>query len=386
MPNLTTVKIYPPIGVARIGNSAEWFIGPELPFPAPPTVPADGNYKDAQCRIRRQAQRFRLWGYFDDNTSRELTVADGVVQWTVHLANAKAVFRGEAGGLIDPGARTLNGANDTATFANGTYTISGQTVEVPLGSAVTDQDGRLIVAGGFGFSSSPIGTPLGSFLNTAGWHDDISDGPVNATITVGGQVFNAVGAWVICPPPRYAPSTYSVVSLYDTMRQVAIDQGLLQPPGQPSFSSDIWPILRRGIGMTRVAAASFGAGDHSSLATVIPPAAGQDAARVAIFNKIANPASPGNVGQAGLPNNMPLLFSGGTLPILNEADIPPTLRPFQYAQMLSWSQGTFTYDGVWPPAAPTVVTPDGLTQAALENCVGAPFYPGIEATVTVRDG
>jgi hypothetical protein len=80
MANLKTVKIFPPIGIARIGNSQEWYIGPELPFPAPPPIPADGKYKDNQCRVRRQAQRFRLWGYFDDNTDRELTVADGDVQ------------------------------------------------------------------------------------------------------------------------------------------------------------------------------------------------------------------------------------------------------------------------------------------------------------------
>jgi L-Lysine epsilon oxidase N-terminal/L-lysine epsilon oxidase C-terminal domain len=384
MPQLQTVKIYPPIGIARLGNSPEWFVGQELPFPAAPPVPSDGKYKDSQCRIRRQAQRFRLWGYFDDGSARELTAADGTIQWTVHLANAKAVFRGEAGGLIDPGPRTLNGPNDSASFANGTYTYSGQTVEVPLGDAITDQDGRLIVMGGFGFSSSPVGNGLSDFLDNAGWHDDISDGPVNATITVGGKKFIAVGAWIICPPPRFAPSTYSVITLYDTIRQGAIDQGLLPQPGQPSFVSDIWPILSRGIGMLRVAAAVFSPGDHDSLSSVIPPGPGQDNTRHAILNKLANPANPTNVGQANLPADMPLLFSGGTLPILNETDVPPALRPFQYTQMQAWSQGNFTND--WPPVAPTVVTPDGLTRAALEGCVGAPFFPGIEATITVRDG
>ena len=39
MANLKTVKIFPPIGIARIGNSQEWYLGPELPFPAPPPVP-----------------------------------------------------------------------------------------------------------------------------------------------------------------------------------------------------------------------------------------------------------------------------------------------------------------------------------------------------------
>ena len=66
MANLTQVKIFPSVGIARIGNSPEWYAGPELPFPAPPRVPADGDYKDPSCRIRRQAQRFRLFGFYDD--------------------------------------------------------------------------------------------------------------------------------------------------------------------------------------------------------------------------------------------------------------------------------------------------------------------------------
>jgi hypothetical protein len=384
MPNLQTVKIFPPIGVARLGNSPEWFLGPELPFPAPPPAGADGKYKDTECRVRRQAQRFRLWGYFDDGSNRELTAADGTAQWTVHLANAKAVFQGEAGGLIDPGPRTLNGVNDSATFANGTYTFAGQTVEVPLGEAQTDQDGRLIVIGGSGTSASPAQNTIAQFWQNAGWYDDVSDGPVNATITVGGQVFTAAGAWVICPPPRYAPGTYAPITLYDTLREVAIEQHLLPSPGQPSFARDIWPILTRGIGMLRVSATTFGAGDHGSLSSVIPPGPNQDAARASIFGKLANPGGTDNVGQANQPFNMPLLQTSGGPLGANPADIPPTLRPFQIAQLQSWSQNNFVND--WPPVAPSTVTPDGLTQAALENCVGASFYPGIEATMTLRDG
>jgi len=378
MPNLVSVKIFPPIGIARIGNSQETFIGPELPFPAAPQPPADGNYKDNQCRIRRQAQRFHLWGYYDDNSNRELTATDGAIKWTVHLANAKAVFQGEAGGLIDPGPRTLTGPNDSATFANGTYTYSDQNVEVPLGDAVTDGEGRLIVGGGFGFSSSPVGNGIGGFWNNAGWHDDISDGPVNATITVGGTTFTAAGAWVICPPPRYAPGTYSPITLYDSIRQVAITNnlpGTPMPSATPSFVNDIYPILKRGIGMLRVQADAFGAGDHGSLSLVIPPGSGQDTQRAMILGNLANPAGGGG--------NMPLLNVGGPLPP-DPADIAPTLRPFQYAQMQAWSAGNFTND--WPPVPATSITPAGLTQAALENCVGAPFYPGIEATVSVNDG
>lgn len=57
---LEKVQIFPAIGIARIGNSQEWYLGPELPFPAPPSPPPGGTYKDANCRIKRQAQRFRL--------------------------------------------------------------------------------------------------------------------------------------------------------------------------------------------------------------------------------------------------------------------------------------------------------------------------------------
>jgi hypothetical protein len=160
MATLKTVKIFPSIGIARLGNSPEWYTGPELPFPAPPPVPPGGKYKDEQGRIKRQAQRFRLFGFYDDDSVRELTTADGTIQWTVHLANAKAQER--EGITIDPGPRTLNGPNDEATFANGTY----KGIEVPLGEAHTDAAGRLIMVGGYGTSaSSPTNQPVNGLYN-----------------------------------------------------------------------------------------------------------------------------------------------------------------------------------------------------------------------------
>ena len=63
---ITTVKIFPSIGVARLGNSPESFVGPEIPGDRTP--PPDG-YRDSHCRIKRQAARFRLFG-FDGSTCR----------------------------------------------------------------------------------------------------------------------------------------------------------------------------------------------------------------------------------------------------------------------------------------------------------------------------
>jgi hypothetical protein len=354
VPTLQKVQIFPAIGIARIGNSQDWYLGPELPFPAPISPPPGGTYKDGSCRIKRQAQRFRLWGFFSDNTDRELTLADGDITWTVHLANAKPSRNGE--GIIDGGLQTLHGAAATASFQG---TFGGATV--PLGDAETDGDGRLIVRGGFGKSENPTdpsSTP--NFPDTPGWCDDVSDGPVTAQIKIGPNTFQAVnGAWVICPPPRYAPTTYAVSTLYDTLRQLAIDKGLLPAPGLPSFANDIYPILKRGLDMRFVTAFTFLDGDHDTLSVFAPPGGAGDtlANRQAVYTK---------------------LRPGGDMPLLNDGGgTTSQLRDFQHTFMQQWSQGQGTAD--WPAVVPTTITPDGLTRAALENCIGAAFYPGIES-------
>ena len=49
-------RIHPAIGIARVGNSASHFIGPEIPDV--PAIPSNGKYK-RQGRIKKQAARFR---------------------------------------------------------------------------------------------------------------------------------------------------------------------------------------------------------------------------------------------------------------------------------------------------------------------------------------
>src|SRR6266481_1526871 len=106
----TVYKIHPAIGIARIGNSPdEFFIGPEHlgehPHPA-------GGFKDGQCRVKRQAARFRIYAHHDDGTVEEITKAKAKITWTVELANKKAAFpgRGNAGSVPDlsvvPGPRS----------------------------------------------------------------------------------------------------------------------------------------------------------------------------------------------------------------------------------------------------------------------------------------
>jgi hypothetical protein len=61
------------------------------------------------------------------------------------------------------------------------------------------------------------------------------------------------------------------------------------------------------------------------------------------------------------------------------------LTPTQYNAMKNWAAGNFINDWVGPPSPDTNITPDGLTRAALENCSGGPFFPGIETSFFTRD-
>ena len=126
-------------------------IGPERLWDPP--IPA-GGFKDGQCRVKRQAARFRLYAYNDDGTIDEITAAEADISWTVHLVNKKAVTRnsGSAADLtIDPGPRTLTGPDQRAEFDTGTITFPGTSaVTVPLGEIRTDDEGHLLVLGGFG--------------------------------------------------------------------------------------------------------------------------------------------------------------------------------------------------------------------------------------------
>jgi len=356
---ITTVKIHPAIGIARLGNSpSDSFIGPEIPLDH--TMPA-GGYKDASCRVKRQAARFRLFGYDQNGVLvQEVTAADADITWTVQLRNKKAATparnagvtgSARAGLVIDPGPRTLTGPTQAAQFDNGVFQLPAQpAVTVPLGEIRTDTEGRLIVLGGFGNSSSPTGESIGSFLDNDDWFDDVSDGPVNATVQLhsDGSTPNVVGAWVICPPPKFAPPLDSVITLYDRLFDLAVSQGWLQAPATPSYSADIYPILNRA---TSVAAVNQSASGHHAF---VHPVIDQ-ATRNMIYNKLKG--------------------SGGDMPDLNSAQLTDT----QQAMMTAWNNNNFMNDWAGVPVPSGTVTPAGMDRAALEACVGAAFFPGIEA-------
>ena len=387
---IAKVRIHPAIGIARLGNSPEeHFVGPELPGDHTPPV---GGYKDASGRIKRQAARFRLFGYDEhDELVGEVTSDNADITWTVHLANKKSAgpaFDGAKTGtplrnksvkdraslVIDPGARSLKGAGGVARFDGGKFLGK----EVALGEMRTDESGRLLVLGGAGQSESvPTGAKLTTYANNDQWHDDVSDGPLSARVLLNGSEtpVEVLPAWVICAPPDFAPALTSAVTLYDTLAQVAVDQHWLAPPVRPSFTRDVYPILERATATRWVSA--MAAPNHRSLAPAFGPRA-PEGMRKAIFARLRDPALGPREESEG---DMPMLWGDN----YHDGKSMPLTRT-QYEIMRKWAEGEFVDD--WegkPPRPALVITPAGLDRAALEACVGGPFYPGIEASWHLRD-
>jgi len=107
------IRVHPGIGMARLGNSGDdsrqtpppaltegenFFIGPEAPgIVVDPggsggPGPNGGSYRDSQMDLKRQAQRFRIFAYDEnDNVVAELTGANTTqIDWRVHVQNMKA--------------------------------------------------------------------------------------------------------------------------------------------------------------------------------------------------------------------------------------------------------------------------------------------------------
>lgn len=283
-------KIHPGIGVARVGNSdAEgqdnYYIGPEFPLRPPFEVP---NTRDAFGAIKRQAARFRIYGYnAAGEVVQELTPDNASITWTVTLANRKAQWYVFDAAMDLPAAPvTVNRRNPLATGAardllamnSGPVSISGKnagaqidplwgsfqtppppgqdplTTNVWLGTLLTDDNGRLLVLGGKGHAYSQYGAPLltidgqgneQNFNNSPNWADDTSDGPVQATVSIDGASIPVTPSWVIVTPPNFAPGMVSVRTLYDVARDAMIQAGRLQPDTVTSFQRHILPTLMR---------------------------------------------------------------------------------------------------------------------------------------------
>jgi L-Lysine epsilon oxidase N-terminal/L-lysine epsilon oxidase C-terminal domain len=262
-------RIHPAIGVARLGNSPEHFIGPETPGVPPnwnDAAQAFNSFRDAKGQILRQGARFHVYEYKPVEgggfaAPSEVSIGGEVVsiEWRVHVANRKASFFSFFGqlGADDayvarskmPAATIIENDPDICNLRNsdvpaekrsqlleidpgeksisltqpGPVELLNQNANIPiksLGTLLLDESGRLIVLGGYGESNSTSNPPrqINEYASNDTWFDDAGDGSVKARIHFKDETFiDADPAWVLVGPPDFAPNVGNVVTLRDTV-------------------------------------------------------------------------------------------------------------------------------------------------------------------------
>lgn len=169
-------RIHPSIGIARVGNSEEYYIGPETmagmdgETPDEPTggLPikvgqetqtiTSNDLRDAEGKLKRQAARFKIFAYSDTEINQypsgagsEIKVGSQVqidgttktvksILWQVHLANKKANSWDEPEQGIDA-YTPANGCDDrTPIFRNPDFEGSKQAKTFDDGTCCNSQE------------------------------------------------------------------------------------------------------------------------------------------------------------------------------------------------------------------------------------------------------
>jgi hypothetical protein len=479
---MTYYRIHPAIGVARVGDSPEYYLAPEtaggLPTiysSAPTNLDA---FRDKDGKLLKQGVRFKLFRYDSpDSVGVEVKVGQGGIShinWFAYPANKKASwfqFQQQTGSgqgpyssnstphpeapyafVNDKGYDANNAANpykgggatdakapsnplrynlslgtseDPATInddnrrklildpGNGVVSNSGDRHDFNLsasvypflpalkpnpishlGSILVDSDGDLIFLPGDGNSGTTSTDPIQikHYANNEGWFDDTCDGPIEASINFDdGSESIIATAWVVVGPPAYAPQVLNQVTMYDNMydtfvRKMGANPALysgnqFNSDYTPSYPDEIAPILSRPDIYQYVCNIPVaGTKPHRQI-----QADDADSFKDKFFEYIrqrglddsSDDASDVGENQSGL---MP--FLAGDNPISNLTISKYLgLTETQYFFLSQYSKGLYTQDPL-----PAALSPGAaLDKAALSNCVGGAFSPGIEITWITRN-
>lgn len=410
------LEIYPPIGIARIGNSKQYFLASDLPGQAPSPK---GGFKDKEGKIKKQAALFRIYAFDKKgNVIREITENDADIEWRVHVANIKSAWYEFNNALdldgyaipseyrnkdvddrsqlvINPGSRTIAGRNQKGKskyrFDTGTFFQHN----VPLGEIQTDKDGRLIFIGGDGTSVSKDNLPPTTFANNEGWHDDTSDGAVRATVQINGKKIEAKPAMVAVTPPNFAPGIFGVITMYDVVLDLFINEFSYPDPTVKkgiNFWEHIYPVFQRMTDTQWVnhgffmlfgqnSPADFSQNEFLDVLSDNSSKAKKE--RMRVFNWFRDPTV-----KRPTPNKVPPFYGDGfgeyTHIALDDLPLTPTL----YKWLKKWAEGDFYAKKTKKETSFQKLSLKeqikALNRAPLEECLGGPFHPGIELTWPMR--
>jgi L-lysine 6-oxidase len=398
------------------------------------------QYKDKLMRVKRQGARFRVMRYEGGSQAggTEVTLGDADVtkiEWTVHVANKKAAWysfsellgnlyytgtydptnsyaarrvelrnpavTGDARKklIVDPGPRSLSGARARVTFSRDTVPEDYPHASFPpssplqgypintLGSAVTDDVGRLVVVGAYGRAGGD--EPIASYGGASSWYDDIADGPVTCKLTLATKEVIELDAWVIVGSPKFAPELVNITTLDDILYDVGVRYHNLNPAlysgggfntaYEASFEDDIRPILDRMASYQWVANVQAMATAARPGFDLRDPSPGNRSNRASLFAQFRAPNDSQMLWAANGAPAMPL--NSGTNSVSNELIVKfSTLTLTQHFLLSQWAEGRFTSG---PRTSPPLVSQ--LDQAGVGNATGEPMSPGIEVTWSMRN-
>ncbi|PVF96132.1 hypothetical protein CPB86DRAFT_522864 [Serendipita vermifera] len=330
--------------------------------------------------------------------------------------------------IIDPGKKTIHrGPNDPPekhVKIIGEFRGSkDEPTPVYLGELRTDVEGRLVFLGGNGRSRSlNLDDHLGddipkdqpdviSEFDSVDWCDDVCDGWVDVSVVHPDceelQNLEPRRATVICAPTKFAWGVYPPTSLYNLMEDKY--SKVYESHELTDFMKDIWPVFSSTYTLSwtnNLAYQGHGYGGKGYFASMedklrkAPKQGEKDeykALREHIFERLrvpdyknkdqANvkymPRLSGNDGDAIEPGS----FSSDKS-IENPIQRFAYLTPLQYKRFEDWKDGKFQapdeeshtriedYDVEEQPLV--------LTRAMLEQTIGEPLFPGIEAFWIMR--
>jgi hypothetical protein len=210
-----------------------------------------------------------------------------------------------------------------------------------------------------------------------------------------GTTDEAVKAWVLVAPPAYAPQILNLITLYDTMFDVAVRHHNFRPAMYkksrwqddytPDFATEIKPILARASLYPWVVA--------------IPPKV-----HTFDFERLGDPdpqynnlrhyflealRAPDKKNTLGSPTTgyrvMPYLAGDDALGSSQRSSKYLALTNTQYFLLQQWADGKFCKGSPNDVSGSERHPGYALTRATLENCVGGGFSPGIEMTWLCRN-
>jgi hypothetical protein len=316
---------------------------------------------------------------------------------------------------IDTNQQSLSGIDAGPLEMAGVF-MSNTSAErsVKLGDLTTDAKGRLIVYGGHGIAEGweePPRRP--TEIRNPGWYDDTSDGIVEATLTVGGERFEALSARIVVGPPDYAHPCLAPVTLFDLAFDRKGGWGIAVPRPQTSITKHIHPILHRAAFLEwtlfAILGRHYGRTPKHGHGVTANHDMHPDGAFLepSVFNTILvkNPANPefenGKRRREMYfdylkdPSGMnPPQGQGGSFSMPAIEGL--TFTSVQYNHFLRLKSGDFSAD--WPPgrhpstldqpelsAIPISDRPEAHNRAAMDFAVGGPFFPGVEIGVIAAE-